>query len=208
MIQKAGPGPAITGPRPGLRLIFMNELLLPLPSSISRVVWTDLAFWLVELPYQHAFVWNHMLVKAMETIVVCLAAIIFMAAIPYPSLFARVVFYLVIIPLLFTIIESLFSADFIVTAHQDFFSVYKMSWLLTSHEKSIGIRSCVEVGFVHVDGKRQIRVFTETSDLRFGEQLTFEEQNCLLAEIKEAYFLLGKNQIYTPHRPIRLSDQS
>mmetsp|Transcript_10900 Transcript_10900/g.23370 ORF Transcript_10900/g.23370 Transcript_10900/m.23370 type:complete len:174 (-) Transcript_10900:125-646(-) len=173
----------------------MNELLLPLPTSVSRVVWTDMAFWSIELPYQHAFIWNHMLVKAIETIVVCLAAIIFRAAIPDPSLSARVMFYLVIIPLLFTIIESLFSADFIVTAHQDFFSVYKMSWLLTSHEQSIGIRSCVEVGLVYVDGTRQIRVFTEASDLCFGEQLTLEEQNCLLAEIKEAYFSLGKDQI-------------
>ncbi len=105
------------------------------------------------------------------------------------------VFFLVIIPVLFTIIESVFSADFIVTAHQDFFYVYKMSWLLTSHEKSIEIRSNVDVEFVHVDGTRQIRVFTETSDLRFGERLTLEEQNCLLAEIKVAYISLGKDHI-------------
>jgi hypothetical protein len=32
----------------------------------------------------------------------------------------------------------------------------------------------------------------ENGDLLFGEQLTLKEQNCLLAEIKEAYFSRGK----------------
>jgi hypothetical protein len=173
----------------------MNELLLPRPSNISRDVWTDLALWFVKLPNQQAFIWNHVLVKAIETTVICLAAIIFWTAIPDPSLSSRVVIYIVILPLIFGIIDSALSADFIVTAHQDFFSVCKMSWLLISHERWIGIRSSVEVEFVYVDGKRQIRVFTETSDLRFGEQFTFEEQNCLMAEIREAYLSLGKDHL-------------
>ena len=173
-------------------LIPMRELLLPLPSSISRVVWTDLACWSVALPNRHAFIWNPVLVRAIEVALFCLATIIFREAMPDPSQTARAVFYVAIIPLLFMISESLFFADLVVIVHQDFLSVYKMSWLLISRKKFIEIPSCVEVGFVHDDDKRQIQVLTETSDVRFGEQLTREEQNCLLAEIHEAYFAWGK----------------
>ena len=42
---------------------------------------------------------------------------------------------------------------------------------------------------------RAIRVFTEHAELLFGEQLTLEEQDIVLAEIKKAYVSWGLFQV-------------
>jgi hypothetical protein len=170
----------------------MSELLLPLPSSVFRQVSTDWAFWAVDLPYRQAFIRNHVLVNAVDVAMVCLATVIVMAVMPDPSLSQLLLVYVVVVPILIQICELLLSANLVVIVHQEFLMVFKWRRFLTSHIKSIGIRACAEVRFVHSDGKQQIQVSTENGDLRFGEQLTLEEQNCLMAEIKEAYFSWGK----------------
>jgi hypothetical protein len=184
--KKLGPGPVAI-----LSSLVMEELLLPLPPTVFRYSSTEWTYWCVILPCRHAYIWNWVLVEAIELMITCIATILFRAVAPDLTLSKLAVFCIVVVPFLAEIKARLFAADLFVFAHQDSLLVCKKSRLLTSNVGSIHIRSSVEVGFVHVDGKQQIRILSENDHLLFGEQLTLEEQNCLLAEIREAYISWG-----------------
>lgn len=169
-----------------------SELLLPLPSSIYRQVSTEWAHWDVLLPHNKADIWHPVLVSAAEIAMAMIAMIIFVAVTPNPSYTKLAIFFVVFIPFFAWISLNLFRADFFITANRDHLEVCKMSRWLRSDTKRIRIDSCVDVGFVHRNGRRQLRVFTENYDLVFGEMLTLEEQNCLLSDIKGTYFSWGK----------------
>ncbi len=173
----------------------MDELLLPLPPSVFRCISTEWAFWGVVLPYRHAYIWNWVLVEVIEFVVTSTVTILLYAVIPdIPdlSLFKLAVCCILAPYILAKIYDRLFAADLFVFAYQDSILVCKMSIFLMSDLRSIQIRSRVDVGLDHGDGRRQIRVLTENNHLLFGEHLSLGEQNCLLAEIKEAYFSWGK----------------
>ena len=102
-------------------------------SSIFRHVFPDdWVFFAVELPYKHAHIWSHVLVKAIRLAMIFIITLIFVKVIPDPNWTKLVVFYVFALPFIDSVHSSPFLADLLMIVHRDFLVVYKGSRLITS----------------------------------------------------------------------------